>query len=952
MTGLQKSEITEKLEQLSIGAGVRRDDLFNDLGDRLRNLWGIHSPTDPVFEMVQWHLEWLIAQIEPKRSTRGLERAATVAQFQREARVTFNISIVEIADCNSVIARRAWFEKQGGRAQSTVQRDMTFIVSQFAAILESGRPLPEREFVLAELDRRKRVEDRTAHYVRREEYEAGIQSAVSDGHMIVGIWGEAGTGKTVLAEMVALILGGGSVIRLRAADNRILQDDIVEALVAKGEEPSEWNESSCRRTLRKKFEEQDRSCAVIVDDIENEQELWQLVPKEPKVPIIITSRAELRDRAILTVELHDFTVDQARQLIEKLQGSVPEIDARSLSVLLGCRPLALDHALLFLRESRGVTIGELVKALGDSSVATGIDLITLPRDRAKNLARLYEVILESVLGDMGARRVLDAFLALSGRMGRVGRELLYFFLQSESGGSVSRVQFSSGVRQLRDYGLVRDSGSWWMAMHPLTHEILRELRGPLLYEIEQRYIDFLVGPEVVEFGGDYEDGRYWAWMHKRELTAMHRVFGGWVYLYNLDRSTWGAIRCEDADAERTHMVRYDVLPSAVYKIDYRTGGRAIVDLEEGRQLYRAVNLYGEAVKSVLFPDLSIGALPPNQEFSHERLFIANELDPHARPLFYEDDLHAVTGLIDSFQKESRQSYAPRESFERGTLRFDRGEFVYAANDYEEAYRGSVALGELRGPYTCGEVCRCGRRAAESWLRAGLYHLADGMRRRTLAFILEYVDRGEFPWTSEIAPNVALFKLINDEPRTEGREVSVGAMPKDLRGLAGLVGEVIGRAVNTVYGPTIEYHQIMVAARFGLDSPESLAERLVALRQKLHEHGWEFGEARCTLAAIKVRMLRPESVSGDPLLREYMGRMLLSLAGQFQSVYGQRYWRVQSLLTSYVLRQRMYGSRRGTTDVELVELLGELQAANRVDLAKHALAARDGTFDPMFLVWEE
>ena len=77
------SEVEEKLYELAKGPGVRRSNLYEALGVQLRRLWGIQDPTDPVFEMVEWHLEWLIAQIRPDDTTAAFRRASDVISARK-----------------------------------------------------------------------------------------------------------------------------------------------------------------------------------------------------------------------------------------------------------------------------------------------------------------------------------------------------------------------------------------------------------------------------------------------------------------------------------------------------------------------------------------------------------------------------------------------------------------------------------------------------------------------------------------------------------------------------------------------------------------------------------------------------------------------------------------------------------------------------------------------------
>ncbi|WP_173155627.1 tetratricopeptide repeat protein [Phytohabitans suffuscus] len=152
----RRTEIEDKLRELRDELGMRRPDLYVQLGV-LCDLWDIRG-ADPVFEMVEWHLEWLIARLKLIRRTSDAEMGGTLERYRQTVRVTFNISIPEIADFD-LTRRRNWFASHGGRSVSTTQRDMDRLIPQFVAILQRGKEaLPPRDFVLAELERRKQGE--------------------------------------------------------------------------------------------------------------------------------------------------------------------------------------------------------------------------------------------------------------------------------------------------------------------------------------------------------------------------------------------------------------------------------------------------------------------------------------------------------------------------------------------------------------------------------------------------------------------------------------------------------------------------------------------------------------------------------------------------------------------------------------------------------------------------
>jgi hypothetical protein len=298
------------------------------------------------------------------------------------------------------------------------------------------------------------------------------------------------------------------------------------------------------------------------------------------------------------VEIREFTQDQALTLVRHWLGAVGEEEARSLVQLLGARPLALDHALRFLHECPDVSLQELLRTLARSAVRT-LENVTAPAEAHRNLVTLYRTILAPLLDGREIQHLLDTFLAITGGYGASVRELLYFFMQSEAGGSFDRLTFRAGLRTLAHYGLVREERAW-LVMHSLTFDILRELRGSVLYGIEQDYFWFLLSGNVREYTQDREDGRFWAWLLKSELLAASDLLPGWKCTMCVDRRTWLALRADDNSG--SYLARYDVRPVGIYKLDYRTGERAPVAMDEGRQLYGLVDLVHQAVNAVHFPD--------------------------------------------------------------------------------------------------------------------------------------------------------------------------------------------------------------------------------------------------------------------------------------------------------------------------------------------------------------
>lgn len=109
-------------------------------------------------------------------------------------------------------------------------------------------------------------------------------------------------------------------------------------------------------------------------------------------------------------------------------------------------------------------------------------------------------------------------------------------MQSEVASGINRVAFSAALRTLAHLGLAREEGCA-LVMHSLTFDILRELRGAAIHDAEQRFLWFLLSNGVQEYTEDERDGRYWAWLLKRELVATADVMPGFQYVLCVDRNT-------------------------------------------------------------------------------------------------------------------------------------------------------------------------------------------------------------------------------------------------------------------------------------------------------------------------------------------------------------------------------------------------------------------------------
>jgi adenylate kinase family enzyme len=470
--------------------------------------------------------------------------------------------------------------------------------------------------------------------IDRDEYLSRLRSHLDTGYQIICIWGEPGTGKTTLAKQLAAQLDGiGPVLTIRmtptpeapTVESLLFRQDLTDALIAEGLNPADWNLESRLSEFRDKLAEDPRAKAVILDNVEREELVGQLIPAQPKIPVIITMRVNPQDniiaRTIAREELDDFTESQASEFINRHLSGQNEQEVVFLARALGYRPLALEHAVLFVKESPGdYNVRDLTHDLR-LNVTDTLATVTPPEQQERNISRLYEIILASLLEDESAQAVLDAFLAVAGQSGITLRELVYIFMQSDQGGSHDRLHFLAGLRTLARRGLLREKDAMRqdpyqhdgdspapvaeLSMHALTYRILRDLSGMKPFQIEARYLDFIrTSKRPTPEDGISFDARTQAWALNGFITlAQDGLPDGWLSYFLIDPHTSVVTREPEADTDsrEPYTVRYTIEEDGLYKLDYRTGRWSELDIEEMIDFRLATLVYNERGKSYFIP---------------------------------------------------------------------------------------------------------------------------------------------------------------------------------------------------------------------------------------------------------------------------------------------------------------------------------------------------------------
>lgn len=539
-----EARIAAALEELARGRGVLRHDLAQALQGELsalRECWSLVIPGDAEAALefarhaVAGNLRLLINRLESRRANQhGFTPDERLTQYRNGIKVYFNLlfprDMPEYLPLQEMdlTHRRGWLSNEAPKgvriSVSAGQDDQAHAVQQIASMIASAGYSPvqiETPLPLAS-DQAIRFPPRlikSYSLIPRPEYGPQLSAAATPGehgYPVICIWGEPGTGKTTLAhDFLRRQLDSGAsspfVATLRAADPVQLHEDMTALLAFEGLEPTTWSAGYCKAQIRQWFAHDARqplrTQAIVIDNVADEDLIDQLVPNIPGVPFWVTMRSKPRNPRATALQLGNFTEPQSIAFVQGFLGSADEVTSHDLYKLLGGRPLALDHAVRFVRESPDVSLSDVVELL-KQALADGLGLVADPMDQDGNLVTLYKPILAQLVENENVRYVLDRFLAVAGQSGTFLCDEFYLFLSSSFGDGYSRVRFRSALRVLGSYGLAQElinplGDSTILTIHPLTFAILRELRssGALLFaEAEYyRYLSSLV--RTIRLGG-------------------------------------------------------------------------------------------------------------------------------------------------------------------------------------------------------------------------------------------------------------------------------------------------------------------------------------------------------------------------------------------------------------------------------------------------------------------
>lgn len=358
-------------------------------------------------------------------------------------------------------------------------------------------------------------------YVPRPEYEQRIRQLRDAGERHVWLWGDAGTGKSRLAQAANRdLVAERSVKILPCADEQVLHKKLGDLLVEVGVSGSEINPLTLWALFNRQLGVGGLPKVIVIEDLTDLGQIQRLTEMNHDSFLVFTSIARPPERySGDIIEVLSMDEAESEQMIRSRLPGIGDGNVVMLNAVLAGRPLAIEHSCAFLRRT-GMPVREFCQELSREPAAT---LDKAGKRFGRTLTQVYGLVLDQLASSPEAIRALDLLvfstdlmtlpllaeiwvdgLELPAAMPEVDTELDQDYIRSASlwCGAWTGVKFIDPTRlpkinpldsvdlheavlQLEDSGLVRSDGAR-LVMHQLTRAILRSLRDEQADNIYQR----------------------------------------------------------------------------------------------------------------------------------------------------------------------------------------------------------------------------------------------------------------------------------------------------------------------------------------------------------------------------------------------------------------------------------------------------------------------------------
>ncbi len=313
------------------------------------------------------------------------------------------------------------------------------------------------------------------NYEHRDEYERHFKQLVNDGAKLIALVGQPGMGKTWLADSLMRQYqptGSNAAWITMEPDGSPSLGDLYPALKACGLPISSLATGDPLFHLHRLIRDEEHAPRfVVLDNVEDTAVLNSLLPPETQSIVVVTTRLKTRppDQCLI-LDIGPMIDNEARGLVRRLLPDLhgDEVD-RLIRVMHGF-PLVIVFACRLIARKR-LSVPEFCDDLMQNPPAV---LSRVPVGSTENLVSVLADIVDLLEDENEAAFDLLECAVLAGTLSKVPHCFLKRYLAGPTTGAAATT-YALAVESLLDFCLFEAVGDDYLAMHPLTRDILREL---------------------------------------------------------------------------------------------------------------------------------------------------------------------------------------------------------------------------------------------------------------------------------------------------------------------------------------------------------------------------------------------------------------------------------------------------------------------------------------------
>jgi hypothetical protein len=328
------------------------------------------------------------------------------------------------------------------------------------------------------------------YYVHRDEHERRFKQLVNVGAKLIALVGQPGMGKTWLADSLMRQYqptGSNTAWITMEPDGSPSLGDLYPALKACGLPISSLTTGDPLYHLHRLIRDEEHAPRfVVLDNVEDTAVLNNLLPPETQSIVVVTTRLKTRPPDHCRIlDIGPMIDNEARGLVRRLLPDLHSDEVDRLIQALHGFPLVIVFACRLIARKR-LSAPDFCDALTHNPPAV---LSKVPVGSTENLVSVLADIVDLLEEEDEAAFDLLECAVLAGTLSKVPHCFLKRYLAGPDASpttGAAATTYALAVESLLDFCLFDSVGDDYLAMHPLTRDILRELLSDGIIRVAAR----------------------------------------------------------------------------------------------------------------------------------------------------------------------------------------------------------------------------------------------------------------------------------------------------------------------------------------------------------------------------------------------------------------------------------------------------------------------------------